>query len=259
MKRYGKKNAEAVAAEMVRMIFDGRLRTGQRIDRNELASDLGLSRAPVQEALVQLERDGIIRTRYHRGAFVERFDAETVREQFLIFGMLSGEAAARAAADPDPELLGELRALVARMRVTGDPEECDALGFEFRRQVNRRVAGPRLRALFRSFQAFMPEAFRLLWPAHAKIILPYYETELAAMECGDPDLARRNELEKAAIMAEEVIGELIARGTLAPRPDPGGRGDGAGPTVRGARQRGWSGAADIRGVLQPVPVRPPHP
>jgi DNA-binding GntR family transcriptional regulator len=40
------------------------------VDRNEITAALGLSRVPVQEALIQLEHDGILVTHYHRGAFV---------------------------------------------------------------------------------------------------------------------------------------------------------------------------------------------
>ncbi len=229
-KRYGTKNAEAVAAAIVRMILDGDLRSGHRIDRNELASELGLSRAPVQEALVQLERDGLVRIRYHRGAFVERFDAETVREQFLIFGMLSGEAAARAATRHDPQLIRDLRALVEAMRAAGDPEEWDELGFEFQRLVNRRVAGPRLRALLKSFLTFIPEAFQLLWDRYPRIILPYYEAELLAIENGEPEAARCNAMETASFMADLVVDELIARGTLA-RVPPGARTGGGSVTA----------------------------
>ena len=97
-KRYGVKEKDLVVGHVVNLILSGKLRSGDRLDRNEVAEDLGLSRVPVQEALVQLERDGLIATRYHRGAFVERFDHAVLLEHHEVYGALNGMASARAAA-----------------------------------------------------------------------------------------------------------------------------------------------------------------
>ncbi len=214
-KEYGYKNGESVTHAVVRMLLDGELRTGDRIDRNELAARLGVSRSPIQEALVHLERDGLVSTTYHRGAFVERFDADAIREHYLVWGLLNGEAAARLAERSDPATLATLGGLVDRMRATRDPDEFDAAGFEYRKVVNDAVAGPRLRALFKSFLSFMPEAFRLMWPKHVKVILPFYEAETEAIARGDPDAARRAEADKSKVMAELVIAALVRRKVFA--------------------------------------------
>jgi DNA-binding GntR family transcriptional regulator len=213
-KQYGYKNGDSVAGEVVRMILDGRLRSGDRIDRNELAAKLGVSRAPVQEALVQLERDGLVTTRYHRGAFVEDFHEAAVRDHYAVWALLNGEAAARAASCRPPELVDGLRELIEEMRLTDDPDDFDAMGFEFRRRINSVVAGPRLRATLRGFLSFMPEAFRLMWPRHLKVILPFYEAEVAAIAKGRPEAARRAEAAKSAAMADLVVDALVARGVL---------------------------------------------
>ena len=213
-KQYGYKNGESVARQVVRMLLDGRLRSGDRLDRNYLAAGLGVSRLPVQEAIVQLERDGLISTHYHRGAFVEPFDADAIRDHYAVWGLLNGEAAARAALARPPELMASLRSVLDSMTAVNDPDEFDALGFEFRRLINTAVAGPRLRATLRSFLSFMPDAFRLMWPQHLKVILPYYGAELAAIERGDADAARRIEADKSAAMADLVNRALIRRGVF---------------------------------------------
>jgi len=46
---------------------------------------------------VLAEHDGIVSTRYHRGAFIERFDEATVLEHHELGGLLNGIASARAA------------------------------------------------------------------------------------------------------------------------------------------------------------------
>lgn len=71
-KKYGVKEKDQVVAHILNLLLTGKLRSGDRVDRNEIAHGLGVSRVPIQEALVQLEHDGIVSTRYHRGAFIER-------------------------------------------------------------------------------------------------------------------------------------------------------------------------------------------
>jgi len=107
-KKYGVKEKDQVVAHIFNLVLTGKLRTGDRVDRNEIATRLGMSRVPVQEAIVQLEHDGLLSTSYHRGAFIERFDEDTIREHYELHGVLNGIAAARAAANPTPRILGQL-------------------------------------------------------------------------------------------------------------------------------------------------------
>src|SRR3954462_12342639 len=103
-KRYGIKEKDQVVTHIVNLVLTGKLRSGDRLDRNEIAEQLGLSRVPIQEAVVQLEHDGVLSTRYHRGAFIERFDADSVLENHELYGVLNGIASARAASSPSPRL-----------------------------------------------------------------------------------------------------------------------------------------------------------
>ena len=68
-KKYGVKEKDQVVSHILNLVLTGKLRSGDRVDRNEIALGLGVSRVPIQEALVQLEHDGVVSTRYHRGAF----------------------------------------------------------------------------------------------------------------------------------------------------------------------------------------------
>ena len=108
-KKYGVKEKDLVVGHIVDLILAGDLRTGDRINRDTIAAALGVSRLPVQQAVDQLEHDGLLVSRYHRGVFVERFDEAAVREQHELHGVLNGIASARAAthvARVDPTLAG---------------------------------------------------------------------------------------------------------------------------------------------------------
>src|SRR6476661_2662560 len=132
-KKYGVKEKDLVVSHVVNLVLTGKLRSGDRIDRNEIANDLGLSRVPIQEAVVQLEHDGILSTRYHRGAYVERFDESVVREHHEVYGLLSGVASARAAVDGVPRILDQLSLLIEAMRSNNESRAFQEMAWQFRR------------------------------------------------------------------------------------------------------------------------------
>ncbi|PRC47217.1 GntR family transcriptional regulator, partial [Mycobacterium sp. ITM-2017-0098] len=185
-------------------------------DRNEIAQELGLSRVPVQEAVVQLEHDGILSTRYHRGAYVERFDEAAVREHHELYGVLSGVASGRAAAGSDPTVIADLDGAVAQMRSGRDAKQFDAQARRFRATVNGAYAGPRLQAAIDSSQAFIPNTFWQTYAQHRDELLPSYEAELAAIHAHDVDGARTACAQRAEIMAGILLAELVRRGVLYP-------------------------------------------
>jgi DNA-binding GntR family transcriptional regulator len=106
------KTSAAVVDHILGRLFRGQLRSGDRIDHVELERALGVSRLPVREALVILERDGIVSTKYHRGVFVEPFDGQSILDDFEIMGLLSGLAVRRLAEHPDAETIATLRSLL---------------------------------------------------------------------------------------------------------------------------------------------------
>ena len=135
-KKYGVKEKDQAVNHILNLVLTGKLRSGDRVDRNEIALGLGVSRVPIQEALVQLEHDGIVSTRYHRGAFIERFDEATVLEHHELDGLLNGIAAARAATNPTPRILGQLDALMRTLRAAKDPRVFSEITAEYRRTLN---------------------------------------------------------------------------------------------------------------------------
>jgi len=213
-KKYGVKEKDLVVNHVVNLVLTGKLRSGDRLDRNEIASQLGLSRVPIQEAVVQLEHDGILSTRYHRGAYVERFDESAVREHHELYGLISGIASARAAVAADPTVIAELDGEVAQMRTGRDARQFDAHAKRFRAIVNAEYAGPRLQAAIDSSKTFIPESFWETYVQHREQLLPSYEAELAAIIARDETAARAACAERAEVMARILLNELVRRGVL---------------------------------------------
>jgi DNA-binding GntR family transcriptional regulator len=69
-------------------------RSGEvRLDERQLASDLGISRTPVREAMVQLEREGFVRAVPRRGIYVVRKTKREVIELITAWAALESMAA----------------------------------------------------------------------------------------------------------------------------------------------------------------------
>ena len=215
-KKYGIKGKDQVVTHILNLVLTGKLRSGDRVDRNEIAQSLGISRVPIQEALVQLEHDGIVSTQYHRGAFVERFDESTVLEHHELDGLLNGIAAGRAAANPTPRILGELDALMRSLRSVKEPRNFAEIAWEYRRMVNEEYAGPRLHATIRASQNLIPRVFFMTYQNSRDEMLPFYEDEHAAMHRRDPAGARAACIARSEVMAKTMVAELCRRGVFTP-------------------------------------------
>ncbi|BDX35318.1 putative HTH-type transcriptional regulator [Mycobacterium antarcticum] len=219
-KKYGVKEKDLVVAHVVNQILTGKLRTGDRLDRNEIAEQLGFSRVPVQEAVAELEQIGLLATRYHRGAFVERFDEGVVREHHEIYGALNGIASARAAREHRPAIVDQLRATLAALHTSRESRAFHEHTWRYRETINAAYAGPRLKAAIRASTTFMPRSFWTAYLGSHDELLPFYVAETAAIGDGDADAARVACAGRAELMGRIMLSELIRRTVLRPEQPP---------------------------------------
>jgi DNA-binding GntR family transcriptional regulator len=94
--------ADQVYQEVLSEIVSGRLPEQARLIQDELARDLGVSRHPVQQALLLLHKQGFVRDAPGRGLEVTPIDLEFVRDLYEVRafaeGLASSLAASRSAA-----------------------------------------------------------------------------------------------------------------------------------------------------------------
>ena len=79
---------EQVHRAIVGRILREDLAPGARISDSVLAQELGVSRTPVREALLRLEREGFLDVDVGRGFFVKPLSAGEVREVYPILWTL---------------------------------------------------------------------------------------------------------------------------------------------------------------------------
>ncbi|HEU4537786.1 MAG TPA: GntR family transcriptional regulator, partial [Polyangiaceae bacterium] len=105
---------DEVVRELATRIASGSLAEAERLKEVELAAELGVSRTPLREALLVLEREGLVESEVNRGFRVTALSEGRVRELYPILGALEAlavrEGGARLAARA-----GELREANGRL------------------------------------------------------------------------------------------------------------------------------------------------
>jgi DNA-binding GntR family transcriptional regulator len=210
------KTSHAIVEYVQREIFEGRLRPGDRIDVDGISATLGVSPTPVREAIVMLEREGLVSSQVHRSAFVEHFDARTLRADFQVLGLMRGVAAARVAKDRDPEVLDELGQLLRELRAVpaDEPARVGELVADILRVERRAGATPRLRAELAGFSDFLDWATRISDRRGRDEIAAAQAAVFDAITAGDSRRASQARVADARAAAEEVIRELVRRDVL---------------------------------------------
>ncbi|MFC0408949.1 GntR family transcriptional regulator [Roseomonas elaeocarpi] len=108
-------------------IIAGSLVPRARVSERMLAGVLGVSAAPVREALRRLESEGLVITLPRRGTLVADFGPEQLEKMGRIRVALEGTAAAFAARQATPEHIEALTAQLAVMREATEAGDAEAL------------------------------------------------------------------------------------------------------------------------------------
>ena len=104
-------NTARVVEELRALILAGELEPAARLRADALAKRMGTSRTPVREALLVLEREGLVENLPNRGAVVCSFDADDLLDLYEVRGVLEPLSAARAAERITPEGVEQLTAI----------------------------------------------------------------------------------------------------------------------------------------------------
>jgi DNA-binding GntR family transcriptional regulator len=91
-----------------------RHRSDIRLDERRLASDFGISRTPVREAMAQLEREGFVRAVPRRGVYVVRKTKREVIEMITAWAALESMAARLITQNAGTDEIAALRTMFTR-------------------------------------------------------------------------------------------------------------------------------------------------
>jgi len=108
-----------------RLIILREIRPGEKINEEELAKTLRVSRTPVRETLFRLEHEGIVKIVPRRGAFVVSQSKEKVIDVLQVREVLEGLVARLAAENMDDKTLSRLRKSLKK--ISSIPDDDDML------------------------------------------------------------------------------------------------------------------------------------
>jgi DNA-binding GntR family transcriptional regulator len=113
-------NGRILPAQLERRVYErlrddivsGRLGPGSQLVEARLAGELGVSKTPVREALIRLQRDGLVQIEPYRGARVLEPSLDDIREILELRELLECQIARQLAARRPENVLASLEATI---------------------------------------------------------------------------------------------------------------------------------------------------
>jgi GntR family transcriptional regulator, gluconate operon transcriptional repressor len=205
--------AENAADQIRREILRGGFTQGERLVEAHIARQLGISRGPVREALKLLRVEGLVEEEPRRGSLVVILSAGDVREIYDLRIAIEARAVKLLARETHPGDLTELHHLQERLEealAAGAPREAARADLAFHETICRLSGNRRLHAVFTRHMAALHALFQLDERLYGSLdeILIQHRPLLAAIECGDPQLAC-SRLEEHVEQARDLVAAYI--------------------------------------------------
>ncbi len=146
--------ADEVYDQLVTAIMDRDIGPDDRLVQEKLAAEMEISRTPVREALLRLEKEGVLNVANSGGFRLAKISEEEILELYQARAAIEGQAARILAARQDPEELEALRAFIIKAETLENPTTRDY--FVANRSIHRQfmdAAGNR----------FLLEMFDMIW------------------------------------------------------------------------------------------------
>jgi DNA-binding GntR family transcriptional regulator len=207
-------SGEQAALYIRRLIFDGVLREGDRVPQDAIAEKLGLSRIPVREALLFLEREGWVTIKPHRGAFIGALDETVVRDHYELYGHVYSFVAARAAERQTPEMLTRLTELQKQIQAAADPQSAWRLNQAFHTTLIEMARSPRLNAVLGAMAGIVPGNFFELVPGSIEVDKKGAAAILRRLKQGDGERASAEYVKLMRRQGDLVVALFKSRGIL---------------------------------------------
>jgi DNA-binding GntR family transcriptional regulator len=208
-------SGDLVAIHVRSLIFNGELRQGDRVHQDEIAKRLGVSRIPVREAIIALDREGWLTITPHRGAFVHGLDEDALRDHYELLGLVYGLAARRAVDRAAPDARARLRRAQEALAAASTPPELHDTNDVFLRTLLSMARSPRLGSVMRNMSTVVPGNFFELVPGSGAVQQRGTRAIVEAIDAGDPDRAADACVTLLTDQGDLVIKLLASRGMFA--------------------------------------------
>lgn len=188
---------DEVSRTIEEAILAGTMRPGERLVEAAIAERLAVSRTTVREALLMLERQGLITSRPRRGTFVTRLSREEGLDMGFTRALLEGFAVGAGFERIDAQVLGRMEQLLAAMgecRLPADIPRLMQIDVDFHRPLVEAARSPRLLDLWSGLNGQIRALYlTTLESQQSKIeeIVAFHRLLIDAVRSGDPALAQQ--------------------------------------------------------------------
>ena len=205
-------NGEQAALYVRRLIFDGDLRPGERVPQDDIAKALGISRIPLREALIALEREGWVTLEMHRGAFVNAVDERAVRDHYKLFSLVYAFTVKEALDRSGSELVERLAEIEQELRAIDDRATSGPVLLRFHATVVDGARSNRIKVVLRAMSTIVPDDFFGVVPNAIGIEYSTIPAMVRALERGDGDAAAAEYTKFFEQLSDEVVRVMRERG-----------------------------------------------
>lgn len=207
--------ADEVAASLRDMILSGGLPAGERLNEVRLATELGISRGPLREALQHLRGEGLLKVVRRRGTFVAALSIDDVVDIYELRAAIEGRAARILAVRKGPRDIRALRTLVGRLdraAAGGQVDDVRRYDLAFHEAICRLSGNRRLHQVFVSNVPILRRLFKLdeILYASQPLLAREHGVLLEAIESGDPDRAEA-EAVRHLESARDLVSSFLSR------------------------------------------------
>lgn len=118
-------------------IFSGKIKPGERLNESQLSRELQISRAPIREALQQLQEQGLVANRVRRGMFVVDLTPDDVQKINSVRIVLEANCLKLARANMTTVIEARLHQILERLEQSesSPPGVRVRLDFDFHRTI----------------------------------------------------------------------------------------------------------------------------
>ncbi|MEP4198298.1 MAG: GntR family transcriptional regulator [Aliishimia sp.] len=117
--------ADEVYDQLVKAIMDREIGPDDRLVQEKLAAELEISRTPVREALLRLEKEGVLHLANSGGFRLAKISEDETRELYQARAAIEGQAARILAARQDKTELAGLRRIIEQAEDMKNPSTQD--------------------------------------------------------------------------------------------------------------------------------------
>ena len=185
--------SDLVLGQLEEDILKKKYNPGDRIVEGEIAKRLGVSRGPVREALLVLERRGFITESQQggRGRRVVSFDRTKISNCYQLRLFLENQSLLHIAMSQDNAALGKLRELTEQMRLKLEAKNLDGYrkdDIAFHRQIVASIDNERIYDLYLENDRMLRWLGGVTLPSHARMLQSFSEHQRILDCCEKGDL-----------------------------------------------------------------------